>query len=115
MADIAVNTDILNSQHAKEYYARADRRIMVGLRVALEMLGIPVPEYARRKPVGRPPSKALATAFNADQGNLGTSRPVPVDVAHDPLGEHRLGAAIAKAHARAAKRKADLFTDTFNG
>ena len=27
----------------------------------------------------------------------------------------RLGAAIAKAHARVAKRKADLFTDTFSG
>lgn len=115
MADLTVNDDILNSQHAKDYYARADRRIMVGLRVALEMLGIPVPEYARRKPVGRPPSKALAYAFHADQGNRGTSRPVPVPVAHDPLGEHRLGAAIAKAHARVAKRKADLFTDTFNG
>lgn len=115
MADVTVNDDILNSPHAKDYYARADRRIMVGLRLALEMLGIPVPEYARRKPVGRPPSKAVATAYDADQRNHGTSRPIPVAVAHDPLGEHRLGAAIAKAHARVAKRKADLFTDTFNG
>jgi len=115
MADLTVNDDIFSSPGAIEYFSRADSRIMIGLRVALEMLGIPVPEYAKRKPPGRPPARAVVSAFNADHRNQGTPRPVAVSVAHDPLGERRLGAAVAKAQARADKRKADLFNDTFNG
>ena len=112
MADFTVNDDIINSPTAKEYFGRADKRVMIGLRAALEMLSIPVPTYAVRKPPGRPPSRAVVDAFHAD--NPHAPRPKPVHA--DPLGERRLSAAVAKAKATQAKRRAanSLFDDTFN-
>jgi hypothetical protein len=97
MAVFTVSDDIINSKQAAEYFTTADRRVMIGVRATLEMLAIPVPEYAKRKPPGPTPARAVATAFAADYGEL---RPTPVH--SDPLSDHRLKAAIAKARQRAA-------------
>jgi hypothetical protein len=100
MAVHTVNDDIINSASAQEYFSRADRRVLIGLRAVLEMLSIPVPNYANRKPPGRPPSRAVADAFNADHGRQ-PSRPA---VHSEPLGQRRLAAAVAKAQTRQAAR-----------
>jgi hypothetical protein len=99
MAEFTVSDDIISSSAAAEYFARADKRVLIGVRATLEMLEIPVPQYAVRRPPGRPPSRAVADAFAADHGKTRPQRPV----SQDPLGEHRLAAAVAKAAARAAK------------
>lgn len=61
-----VTTDIINSPQAQAYFTRADRRVMIGLRAALEMLRLPVPEYALRRKSGPTPAKATIAAFAAD-------------------------------------------------
>lgn len=102
MAVHTVNADILTSPAATEYFSRADRRVMIGLRAALEMLGIPVPEYALRKPMGRPPAKAVSDAYRADHPGEPTRKPMYAD----PLGPHRIAAAVAKANARDERKRA---------
>lgn len=103
MTEITVNDELLNSQAAKEYFSRADGRVMIGVRATLEMLGIPVPEYARRKPTGRPPSRSINAAFKVDHpGEPRRSNP-PVDPAQ---AQRRVQAAVAKLDARIAKRQA---------
>jgi hypothetical protein len=61
-----IRDDVLFSDHAAAYFARADRRVTIGLRAALEMLGLPVPDYAIRRKPGRTPAKDVASAFAAD-------------------------------------------------
>ena len=64
---IEVDTSVLNTDYAEAYFTeRADRRIMIGLRATLEMLGIPLPEWAERKPTGRKPGRAIMAAYRAD-------------------------------------------------
>lgn len=111
MAVRTVNDDIINSAAAQDYFAHADRRVMIGLRATLEMLNLPVPPYAIRKPPGPTPARAVANSFQADHGKPATA------VHSDPLGERRLSAAVNKAMAKSAKPKASasLFDDTFNG
>lgn len=112
MAVHSVNDDIITCAAAQEYFTHADRRVMIGLRAALEMLRIPLPEYAARKPPGPAPSRCVAAAFHADTG----TRPATKPAYSDPLGQRRLSAAVAKGRARIAKRKAaGLFHDTFTG
>jgi len=66
MATFTVSDDALNSSAAKAYFTGTDRRITIGLRIALETLGLPVPDYARRKSPGPTPAKAIKMAFEAD-------------------------------------------------
>ncbi len=66
MANHTVNDDVINSDVAEAYFSRADPRITAGLRVALEMLGIPVPLYAVRRKPGRTPAGDVLKAFTAD-------------------------------------------------
>jgi hypothetical protein len=61
-----VTPDVLNSPQAAEYFTRADRRVMIGLRACLEMLGLPVPDYAKRRMPGATPAKAMLAAYHAD-------------------------------------------------
>lgn len=64
---IEVDTSVLSTDYAETYFTeRADRRIMIGLRATLEMLGIPLPEWAERKPTGRKPGRSIAAAYRAD-------------------------------------------------
>lgn len=107
MAEFTVSDDILHSQGAKDYFARADARIMIGLRVALEMLGLDIPEYARRKPAGRPPSRGINAAFNQDQG---TQRPKPVVSTQADRDAYLAGRKLAKFQARIAARKGETLS-----
>jgi len=64
---IEVDTSVLSTDYAETYFTeRADRRIMIGLRATLEMLCIPLPEWAERKPTGRKPGRSIAAAYRAD-------------------------------------------------
>ena len=112
MAVHTVNDDIINSPAAKEYYSRADSRVLIGVRATLEMLGIPTPEYAKRKPPDRPPAKAVNAAYRANNPGEPTAKPVHAD----PLGPHRIAAAVAKAQAKITDRATrSLYDTTFNG
>lgn len=66
MNTLIVTPDVLNSPHAQEYFTSADRRVMIGLRACLEILDIPVPEYAKRKMPGVSPAKAALAAYYGD-------------------------------------------------
>jgi hypothetical protein len=117
MAVHTVSDEIINSPAAKDYFSSADKRIMIGLRAALEMLSIPVPQYAVRRPPGRPPSRAVASAYRADHPETQHSV-AGVSTANDPLGDRRLSAAVTKAKARIARQRdatGSLYDDTFNG
>ena len=103
MAEFTVSDDIISSSAAAEYFARADKRVLIGVRATLEMLEIPVPLYAVRRPPGRPPSRAVTDAFAADHGRQPSRPPVH----SDPLGSHRIAAAVAKAAARTAAKKSN--------
>lgn len=61
-----VTTDLLHSTPAAAYFTGADRRIMIGLRAALEMLDLPLPAYALRAPTGPNAAKAARAAYDAD-------------------------------------------------
>lgn len=66
MTTRTIDDAVLHSSSAEKYLLRADRRVMIGLRAVLEMLSIPLPDYAIRRPPGPTPGKAVAAAFNAD-------------------------------------------------
>jgi hypothetical protein len=70
MATYTVTDDILASDEAAAYFNRADRRIRSGIRATLQMLAIPLPEYARPKAPGQSPAKSVMLAYAAD--NPGT-------------------------------------------
>lgn len=63
---IQVDYSVIYSPEAQGYFARADRRVTIGLRAALELLGIPVPDYAVRRKPGRTPARDVLAAFSAD-------------------------------------------------
>lgn len=66
MATHTVRDDVIHSEHAAAYFQRADRRVTIGLRATLEMLGLPVPDYAIRRKPGRTPAKDVAASYAAD-------------------------------------------------
>jgi len=65
MASIAVNISVLNSSEAERYFTKSEHR-MACFRGTLELLGIPLPNWAERKPSGRKPSIAVARAYETD-------------------------------------------------
>ena len=71
MATTLVTTEIIESQQAQNYFTKADRRVMIGLRATLEMLNIPIPDYAHRGYSGPTPAKVTIAAFNADNPLFG--------------------------------------------
>ena len=93
MATYTVADDVLCSEQAASYFQRADRRVLIGLRACLELLNIPVPEYAKRKPPGRPPSQAVAVAYQADHGR-------PLNYTLAPRKPNATPEAVARAKAR---------------
>jgi len=50
----------------QNYLTYADRRSKAGARFVFDALGIPMPEYLKRKPAGRPYSKRILAAYRAD-------------------------------------------------
>jgi len=74
MSIASVDTNILNSNELAAYALTADRRIIIGMRFALEMLQLPVPDCLIRKPSGRPTIKKLMAQADADSGTIRTYR-----------------------------------------
>jgi hypothetical protein len=66
MTTITIDTRVFDLPEAEAYFSKADHRILCGCRATLEMLGIPLPEWAMRKPTGPKPGKAIMAAFRAD-------------------------------------------------
>lgn len=74
MSHMTVDTSRIDNDNVAAYLASTDRRVMIGFRFTLEVLGIPLPEFAERKPAGRPtPAKLMALA-DADSGTIRTYR-----------------------------------------
>ena len=63
---ITIDTGVFHTPDAADYFTRADHRILCGCRATLEMLGIPLPDWAQRKPTGPKPGKAILAAYRAD-------------------------------------------------
>jgi hypothetical protein len=66
LATFTITDDVLNSASSAEYFETADRRTLIGLRYTLEILGIPLPQYALRRPPGRTPARDVMRAFATD-------------------------------------------------
>ena len=64
--NITIDTGVFDTPEATDYFTKADHRILCGCRATLEMLGIPLPEWAQRKPTGPKPGKAIMSAYRAD-------------------------------------------------
>jgi len=67
-----VDTSRLDNPQVATYLASTDRRVTIGVRFALEMFGLEVPEFLKRKPSGRPPVAKLMAAVDADTGTIHT-------------------------------------------
>lgn len=65
MATHTINDAVLHSPEAEAYFTRADSRVLIGLRAALELLGLPSPMYALRRKPGPTPAKAVTAAYQA--------------------------------------------------
>lgn len=102
MAVISADDCKINSEEAAAYFARpsTDRRVLLGFRLALELLGIPLPDYAKRKEAGRHNAArvALATAYDADHGRKG-KRKLPPPLTQEQIN-HRVACAVAKTRQR---------------
>ena len=61
-----VDCRALHSPAAEQYFTRHDRRYMIGLRATLELLGLPLPDYATRRKPGATPARRVMEAFRAD-------------------------------------------------
>ncbi len=70
----AIDLNKLNAPQLAAYFATADRRIASGFRIALQVLGIPVPEYAERKPSGPRSIASLMADLDRDTGTIATYR-----------------------------------------
>lgn len=64
--NFTVDTGIFDAPEAREYFTNADHRILCGCRATLEMLNIPLPVWAERKPSGPKPGKAIMAAYRGD-------------------------------------------------
>lgn len=69
-----INLDRLSDPRVAAHVEGADSRIRGGFRLALDVLGIPLPGYAERKPAGRPSIAKLMAAADADSGTNRTYR-----------------------------------------
>lgn len=61
-----IDTGVFGTPEAEAYFTKSDRRVLCGCRATLEMLGIPLPDWAKRKPTGPKPGKAIMAAFRED-------------------------------------------------
>lgn len=75
MATYTVTDDVIRSEEAAKHFSTADRRVLIGIRAALEILDVPVPDWARRKPTGRMPSRVIKSAHAADNHHRADYRP----------------------------------------
>ena len=64
----------LDDPRVIEHIEKVDSRIRGGFRLCLDVLGIPLPDYAKCKPAGRPSIAKLMAAADADSGTIATYR-----------------------------------------
>jgi len=61
-----VDDGVMHSPAMTDYLNTADRRILIGVRLTLETLGIRVPDAAQRRSPGRPTAKSILRHYHAD-------------------------------------------------
>jgi hypothetical protein len=69
-----VDLSRLNDPRVIDHIEKVDSRIRGGFRLCLDVLGIPLPDYAKCKPAGRPSIAKLMAAADADSGTIATYR-----------------------------------------
>lgn len=74
MNSVHVNLDRLTDPRVAAHIDKVDSRVRGGFRLCLDVLGIPLPEYAKTKPAGRPSIAKLMAAADADSGTNRTYR-----------------------------------------
>jgi hypothetical protein len=100
MAIVSIDTSPLHSAETTYYLDTADRRIVTGFRMALELIGVAVPVAALRKPAGRPSIASVRAAYNADNPDAaladqrlaltykGPAKPDEIDTRTDDILNH---------------------------
>ena len=71
---VPIDLSRLDDPRVAEHIEKIDSRIRGGFRLALDVLGIPLPDYAKCKPAGRPSIAKLMAAADADSGTIATYR-----------------------------------------
>lgn len=74
MNPVPINLDRLDDPRVAAHIDKVDSRVRGGFRLCLDILGIPLPEYAKTKPAGRPSIAKLMAAADADSGTIRTYR-----------------------------------------
>lgn len=76
MTTTTVDLNRINNDRVAVYLASTDRRVTIGVRFALEALGLEVPEFLRRGRPGPRPNRVnkMMAALDADTGNPNTYR-----------------------------------------
>lgn len=74
MTTMTVDLTRLHDPRVATHVDGIDTRARGGFRLALDILGIPQPEYAKAKPAGRPSIAKLMAAADADSGTSRTYR-----------------------------------------
>jgi hypothetical protein len=76
MTIATVDTNRINNDRVAVYLASTDRRVTIGVRFALEALGIELPDFLRRGRPGPRPNRVnkMMAALDADTGNPNTYR-----------------------------------------
>jgi hypothetical protein len=69
-----VDLSRLHDPRVIDHIEKVDSRIRGGFRLALDVLGIPLPDYAKCKPAGRPSIAKLMAAADADSGTIHSYR-----------------------------------------
>jgi hypothetical protein len=70
MTNHTVDLARIDNDRVAVHLAAADRRVTIGVRLALEILGIPLPDFVRRKRPGPPSRAELMAAADADSGTI---------------------------------------------
>ena len=105
----------VNSPEAEAYFTtKADRRVLIGFRAALEMLAIPLPEYARRKETGRPTTtKLIARQYAEDNPQPRTGDTLSPRSAGSGFSVQQRRSQPKTGDAREITRQASLFRQAF--
>lgn len=74
MTTTSIDLSRLYDPRVAHHVEGVDGRIRSGFRLALDVLGVPLPDYAERKPAGRPSIAKLMAAADADSGTIYTYR-----------------------------------------
>ncbi len=70
MTTTSIDLSRLYDPRVASHVEGVDGRIRSGFRLALDVLGVPLPDYAERKPAGRPSIAKLMAAADADTGTI---------------------------------------------